>query len=134
MEKEPGALSRSLSLGRPLTVASSVPFTPSSFKFFQNGLYLWAAKNVPYFFFLCPMSVHDPFFSFFFFKWFVKFCAGDFFFFKFYLFIFGCVGSSFLCEGLLQLRRAGATLHRGSRGSHYRGLSCCGAQAPDAQA
>ena len=43
-----------------------------------------------------------------------------------YLFIFGCVGSSFLCEGFLQLRQAGAT--------HYRGLSCCRAQAPDAQA
>ena len=28
----------------------------------------------------------------------------------------------------------GATLHRGARASHYRGLSCCGAQAPDAQA
>ena len=28
-----------------------------------------------------------------------------------YLFIFDCVGSSFLCEGFLQLRRAGATLH-----------------------
>ena len=27
-----------------------------------------------------------------------------------YLFIFGCVGSSFLCEGFLQLRQAGATL------------------------
>ena len=26
-----------------------------------------------------------------------------------YLFIFGCVGSSFLCEGLLQLRQAGAS-------------------------
>ena len=26
------------------------------------------------------------------------------------------------------------TLHRGARASHYRGLSCCGAQAPDAQA
>ena len=51
-----------------------------------------------------------------------------------YLFIFGCVGSSFLCEGLLQLRRAGATLHRGARASHYRGLSCCRAQAPDVQA
>ena len=50
------------------------------------------------------------------------------------LFIFGCVGSSFLCEGFLQPRRAGATLHRGARASHYRGLSCCGAQAPDAQA
>ena len=63
-----------------------------------------------------------------------------FFFFKLYiylfiyLFIFGCVGSSFLCEGFLQLRQAGATLHRGARASHYRGLSCCGAQAPDTQA
>ena len=51
-----------------------------------------------------------------------------------YLFIFGCVGSSFLCKGFLQLRRAGATLHCGVRASHYRGLSRCGAQAPDAQA
>ena len=50
-----------------------------------------------------------------------------------YLFIFGCVGSSFLCESFLLLWRAGATLHRGARASHYRGLSC-GAQAPDAQA
>ena len=59
-----------------------------------------------------------------------------FFFYKFILFIylFGCVGSSFLCEGFLQLQRAGATLHRGARASHCRGLSCCGAQAPDAQA
>ena len=48
--------------------------------------------------------------------------------------MFGCVGSSFLCKGFLQLRRAGATLHRCARASHYRGLSCCGAQAPDAQA
>ena len=47
------------------------------------------------------------------------------FFYKFiYLFIiFSCVGSSFLCEGFLQLRRAGATLHCGARASHYRGLS-----------
>ena len=52
----------------------------------------------------------------------------------FIMFIFGCVGSSFLCEGFLQLRRVGATLHRDARASHYRGLSCCGAQAPDAQA
>ena len=61
-----------------------------------------------------------------------------FFFFKFYLFsylfIYGCVGSSFLCEGFLQLRQAGATLHCGARASRYRGLSCCGAQAPEAQA
>ena len=46
------------------------------------------------------------------------------FFLKFiYLFIFGCVGSSSLCEGFLQLRWAGATLHRGARASHCRGLS-----------
>ena len=51
-----------------------------------------------------------------------------------YLFIYGCVGSSFLCEGFLQLRQVGATLHRGAWASHYRGLSCCGAQAPAAQA
>ena len=52
-----------------------------------------------------------------------------------YLFVYWlCVGSSFLCEGFLQSRQAGATLHRGARASHYRGLSCCGAQAPDAQA
>ena len=51
-----------------------------------------------------------------------------------YLFSFGCVGPSFLCEGFLQLRQAGATLHRCAQASHYRGLSCCGAQAPDAQA
>ena len=51
-----------------------------------------------------------------------------------YLFIyFCCVGSSFLCEGFLQLRQAGATLHRGAQASHHHGLSCCGAQAPDAQ-
>ena len=56
------------------------------------------------------------------------------FLFFFNLFIFGCAGSSFLCKGFLQLRQAGATFHRGARASHYRGLSCCGAQAPDAQA
>ena len=51
-----------------------------------------------------------------------------------YLFIFGCVGSLFLCEGFLQLRWAGATLHCGAQASHCRGLSRCGAQAPDSQA
>ena len=50
------------------------------------------------------------------------------------MFIFGCVGSSFPREGSLQLWQAGATPHRGARASHYRGLSCCGAEAPDAQA
>ena len=46
------------------------------------------------------------------------------------------------CEGFLQLRQAGATLHRGAgtalhrgvRASHYRSPSRRGAQAPDAQA
>ena len=50
------------------------------------------------------------------------------------LFIFGCVGSSFLCEGFLQLWQVGATLHHGARASHCRGLSRCGAQVPDTQA
>ena len=47
-----------------------------------------------------------------------------FFFFKLwvYLFIYGCVGSSFLCEGFLQLQQVGAILHRGAQASHYRGL------------
>ena len=38
-------------------------------------------------------------------------------------FIYGCVGSSFLCEGFLWLQQVGATLHRGARASHHRGLS-----------
>ena len=42
--------------------------------------------------------------------------------------------SSFLCEGFLQSWQAGSSLHRGARASHYRGLSRCGTQAPDAQA
>ena len=32
------------------------------------------------------------------------------------------------------MRQVGATLHRDARASHCRGLSCCGAQAPDTQA
>ena len=32
------------------------------------------------------------------------------------------------------MQQVGATLHRGAPASHYRNLSCCGAQAPDAQA
>ena len=58
------------------------------------------------------------------------------FFFKVFvhLFIYGCVGSSLLREGPLQLRQVGTTPHRGVRASHYRGLSRCGAQAPVAQA
>ena len=81
---------------------------------FSHLLLTWECFNFPLIFF-------------FFFK--------DIFFCKFiYLFIFGCVGSSFLCKGFLQLRRAGATLHRGARASHRRSLSRCGAQVPDAQA
>ena len=62
-----------------------------------------------------------------------------FFFFLIYLFLF--IIYFWLCwvfvsvRGLsLQLRQAGATLHHGAQASLYRGLSCCGAQAPDAQA
>ena len=66
-----------------------------------------------------------PFFNSFFFFFLILFI---------YLFTYGCVGSSSLCEGLLQLRQAGATLHRGAWAPHYRGLSRCGAQAPDTQA
>ena len=48
------------------------------------------------------------------------------------LFIYGCVGSSFPCEGPPQPRQAGATRHRVARVSHHRGPSCRGAwlQAP----
>ena len=58
------------------------------------------------------------------------------FFFFNYLFIY-----LWLCWVFVSVRglisscgKRGATLHRGARASHYRGLSCCGAQAPDAQA
>ena len=37
-------------------------------------------------------------------------------------------------RGLSPVVASGATLHRGAQASHYRGPSCCGAQAPDAQA
>ena len=68
--------------------------------------------------------------------WFKQLSKDNFFFlnFCFYLFIYGCIGSLFLCEGSLPPRQVGATPHRGARASHHRGLSCCGAQAPDVQA
>ena len=50
-----------------------------------------------------------------------------------YLFIFGCIGSSQLRAGFLQLWRAGAT-PCGVRASHCGGLSCCEAQALGARA
>ena len=37
-------------------------------------------------------------------------------------------------RGLSLVVASGATLHRGAWAFHCRGLSCCGAQAPDAQA
>ena len=46
----------------------------------------------------------------------------------FFLHFFGCVGSSLLRAGFLQLRGAGATLHCAARASHCGGFSCCGAQ------
>ena len=70
-----------------------------------------------------------------------KVCLGswwsDFFLFVYLfvcLFVYGCVGSSLLCTGPLQLRRAGATLCRGARASHCGGLSLCGARAPGMRA
>ena len=51
-----------------------------------------------------------------------------------YLFLFLAVLGLCFCARAFSMRQAGATLHRGARASHYRGLSCCGAQAPDAQA
>ena len=51
-----------------------------------------------------------------------------------YLFICGCIGSSLLHVGFLQLRRAGATLRCGARASHCGGFSCCGTRALDARA
>ena len=52
-----------------------------------------------------------------------------------YLFIYFWLCWIFVSvRGLSPVWRAGATLHRGAQASHCRGLSCCGAQAPDAQA
>ena len=52
----------------------------------------------------------------------------------FSFFVFGCIGSSLLHTGFLQLRRVGATLHCGMRPFHCSGSSCCGAQALGVQA
>ena len=48
----------------------------------------------------------------------------------FILFLFGCVGSSLLHAGFLQLWRAGVTLRWGAQVSHCGGFSCCRAGAP----
>ena len=60
-----------------------------------------------------------------------------FFFFLIYLFIYlflAVLGLRFCARAFSSCGKRGATPHRGARASHYRGLSCCGAQAPDAQA
>ena len=52
-----------------------------------------------------------------------------FFFHLFNLFIFGCIGTSLLCTGFLQLLQVGATLHCSAQASHCSGFSCCRARA-----
>ena len=44
------------------------------------------------------------------------------------------LGLLFCARAFSSCGGGGATLHHGARASHYRSLSCCGAQAPDAQA
>ena len=44
------------------------------------------------------------------------------------------LGLRFCARAFSSCGKRGATLQCGVRGSHCRGLSCCGAQAPDAQA
>ena len=53
----------------------------------------------------------------------------------FYLFIYFWLCWVFVSvRGLSPVAVSGATLHSGARAPHRRGPSCCGAQAPDAQA
>ena len=54
-----------------------------------------------------------------------------------YLFIYlfmAVLGLRFCARAFSSCGKWGATLHCGARAFHYCGLSCCGAQAPDAQA
>ena len=44
------------------------------------------------------------------------------------------LGLRFCARAFSSCGKRGATLHRGARASHCHGLSCCRAQAPDAQA
>ena len=44
--------------------------------------------------------------------------------FIFNLYIFGCLASSLLCEGFLQLQEARTSLHCGAQVPHYSGFSC----------
>ena len=61
-------------------------------------------------------------------RWAVLFSFLRFFFFN------GCVGSSLLCAGFLQLQRVGPTLRCSAQASHCGGFSCCGAWALGTQA
>ena len=55
--------------------------------------------------------------------------------FYFYLLIYFWLCWVFVSvRGLSPVAASGATLHHGARAPHYRGLSRCGARAPDAQA
>ena len=56
----------------------------------------------------------------------------SFFFFLIYLFL-AVLGLRFCVRAFSSCGKRGP-LHRGAWTSHYRGLSCCGAEAPDAQA
>ena len=70
--------------------------------------------------------------SYFFFKKFLIFFLSFNFYLCIYLFIY-----LWLCWVFVSVRGLSpvvATLHHGARASHHRGLSCCGAQAPDTQA
>ena len=44
------------------------------------------------------------------------------------------LGLRFCARALSSCGKWGPSLHRGARASHHHSLSCCGAQAPDAQA
>ena len=50
-----------------------------------------------------------------------------------YLFL-AMLGLRFCARAFSSCGKRRSTLHHGARASHYRGLSCCGAQTPDAQA
>ena len=78
-----------------------------------------------------PLMLCSFFSSIFFFFNFVLLC-----FLKFiYLFIYFWLYWVFVSvRGVSLVAASGGTLHRGVRASHYHGLSCCGAQAPDVQA
>ena len=54
--------------------------------------------------------------------------------FIYFILFFGCIGSSLLHPGFLQLQQTGATLRCGVRASHCGGFSCCGARALGTQA